>query len=107
MRNMITNALNPELTNCSSVLDDCSVEVPQELNLIPPTVKGIAYSMFGLNALLVIVGGIWLRVHWDSNAVKYRCVTFLLVLWAESHFLNALFFQSTWVPCPSAYWLLG
>ncbi|CAJ1959354.1 unnamed protein product [Cylindrotheca closterium] len=60
--------------------DDCSVEVPQELNLIPPTVKGIAYSMFGLNAFLVLVGGIWLRVYWDSPAVKYSQPGFLALV---------------------------
>lgn len=59
-------------TNSSCFVDDCSVEVPQELNMIPPTIKGIAYTMFGLNAVLVLIGGIWLRVHWNSPEVKYR-----------------------------------
>jgi len=68
---------------CNSIRwigDDCSVEVAQELNLIPPAVKRIAYGMFALNTLLAIIGGIWLRAHWDSPEVKYSQPFFLYLV---------------------------
>ncbi|CAJ1959348.1 unnamed protein product [Cylindrotheca closterium] len=60
--------------------DDCSVDVPQELNLVPHIVETIAYSMFGLNAFRVLVGGIWLRVYRESPAVKYSQPGFLALV---------------------------
>ena len=53
-------------------IDDCSIEVPQELNMVPSAIKVVAFSMFGLNAILALVGGVWLRVYRESPAVKYR-----------------------------------
>ena len=43
------------------------MEVPEELNLIPPAEKGIAFTIFAFNTSVIMVCGIWLYLHRASS----------------------------------------
>jgi hypothetical protein len=50
--------------------DDCSKEVPENMNHLPSTVIIIAYVMFALNALVIVICGVWL--YWQRNSCQVR-----------------------------------
>jgi hypothetical protein len=56
------------------------VEVPEELNLIPPPVKAIAYSMFGFNLLVILICAVWLYWKRETPQVQVSSPIFLLLV---------------------------
>lgn len=58
---------------CESVKwtgDDCSIEVPEETNLIPTTLKVLSYVMVGINFAFIAGCGAWL--YWKRNSAQVR-----------------------------------
>lgn len=68
---------------CESVKwtgEDCSIEVEEEVNLIPTSLKWIAYGMFGLNAGIMFICGLWLLWQKDSPQVRVSQPSFLVLV---------------------------
>ena len=49
---------------------DCSLEVPEDTNLIPLTLKVLAYVMLGVNLTVIVVCGVWL--YWQRHSQQVR-----------------------------------
>ena len=60
--------------------DDCSVEIPENLNSIPSSFKAMAYVMLGLNVLVIVICAVWLYFYRYSAQVKYSQPFFLLLV---------------------------
>ena len=60
--------------------DDCSVEVLEDPNLIPPTLKKLGFAMFGVNAAVVFICATWLYYHRDTTQVKVMQPFFLALV---------------------------
>lgn len=56
------------------------MEVPEELNLIPPPVKAIAYSMLGFNLLVILICTVWLYWKRKTPQVQVSSPIFLLLV---------------------------
>ena len=50
--------------------DDCSIEVLENVNLIPGSLVGMAYAMLGLNVLVIVGCGLWLV--WQRRSTQVR-----------------------------------
>jgi len=50
--------------------DDCSLEVPEDTNMIPMVLKVLAYGMFGINCVTILVCGAWLI--WKRKSTQVR-----------------------------------
>jgi hypothetical protein len=61
-------------------VDDCSIQVPEDTNMISPTLKLIAYIMFGINLLAIIICGSWLYWQRDSPQVRVSQPFFLALV---------------------------
>lgn len=59
---------------------DCSIEVDEDLNLIPPALKALGYCMFGFNCVVVVGCGIWLFLKQDTRQVKVMQPFFLALV---------------------------
>ena len=57
-------------TQVSLSTDDCSLEVPEELNLIPQYMLVVAYTMFGINVITIFGCGAWL--FWQRGTAEVR-----------------------------------
>lgn len=71
------------LQSCSvhfTSLDDCSIEVPEDTNMIPPGIKGAAYGLFGLNVLVIFVWATWLYLKRETPQVQVSEPSFLLLV---------------------------
>jgi len=64
----------------SSVSDDCSIEVPEELNLIPDTMVIIAYTMLAINMTVIFSCAIWLYFQRNSSQVRVSQPFFLCLV---------------------------
>ncbi|CAB9509307.1 unknown protein [Seminavis robusta] len=59
---------------------DCSLEVPENTNMIPPTLKWIAYTMLGINLAVMVLCAIWLFWQKDSTQVRISQPFFLALV---------------------------
>mmetsp|Transcript_28462 Transcript_28462/g.69038 ORF Transcript_28462/g.69038 Transcript_28462/m.69038 type:complete len:719 (+) Transcript_28462:29-2185(+) len=50
--------------------DDCSIEVLEEMNRVPPALKIVAYAMFGISCLVIAICLGWLG--WKRSTVEVR-----------------------------------
>ena len=50
--------------------EDCSIEVPEEVNAIPIALKYTAFAMLGINVIAIIICGIWL--FWKRGTTQVR-----------------------------------
>jgi len=50
--------------------DDCSIEVEEDLNLIPVGVKRMVWSLFGVNCICIVSGALWL--FWKRTSPQVR-----------------------------------
>ncbi|CAB9504877.1 acid type B receptor subunit 2 [Seminavis robusta] len=50
--------------------EDCTIEVEEELNLIPQYMIIIAYTMLGINVMAILLCALWL--FWQRNSVQVR-----------------------------------
>jgi Bacterial extracellular solute-binding proteins, family 3/7 transmembrane sweet-taste receptor of 3 GCPR len=50
--------------------DDCSIEVPEDTNLIPPSLLGMAYAMLGINITVIVGCSLWLI--WQRNTAQVQ-----------------------------------
>jgi hypothetical protein len=57
--------------------DDCSGQVPEDMNSIPTSLKAIAYAMLAFNVIVIIVCLLWLHRCRFSAQVKYSQPFFL------------------------------
>lgn len=57
--------------------DDCSIEVFEDFNLIPPALKILGNVMFGINAAVVMFCAIWLYFKRQTKQVKVMQPFFL------------------------------
>lgn len=60
--------------------DDCSIEVPEELNMVPPELEATMYGMLALNIVIICVCGVWLYIQRESPQVKASQPFFLLLV---------------------------
>jgi gamma-aminobutyric acid type B receptor len=80
------NATNDSiLLTCSldwmfNTQDDCSIEVPEDLNMIPFALKLIAFVMLGFSVVVIVLCGLWLYVQWNSSQVRASQPFFLLLV---------------------------
>ena len=49
---------------------DCATEVPEDTNLIPVTLKVLAFVMLGINLVAIVICGVWL--FWQRNSQQVR-----------------------------------
>lgn len=59
---------------------DCSIEVPEELNMLSPQLIITAYVLAGLNFLLVTICGIWLFMNRKRAHVRMAQPMFLMLI---------------------------
>ncbi|CAB9504119.1 acid type B receptor subunit 2 [Seminavis robusta] len=59
---------------------DCSIPIPEELNMIPQSLKIMAYCLLGINAVLIAGCALWLALHWNSQQVRISQPDFLLLV---------------------------
>lgn len=59
---------------------DCSIEIEEDLNLIPSSLKILAYTMFALNVAFIVGCAGWLFSHWSSDEVRASQPHFLLLV---------------------------
>ncbi|CAB9531047.1 unknown protein [Seminavis robusta] len=60
--------------------DDCSIEVPEDLNLLPPGLLITSYVLVTINFVLVAACGLWLMVHRNRAHVKISQPSFLVLI---------------------------
>ena len=60
--------------------EDCSIEVQEDLNMIPTSLKGLAYALFGINVMVLVVCAVWLISYWNSDQVQASQPFFLLLV---------------------------
>lgn len=60
--------------------DDCSIEVPEDSNAIPPSLAAIVYSMLASNVLVIFVCGVWLYWHRQTPQVRVSQPYFLVLV---------------------------
>ncbi|CAB9519450.1 acid type B receptor subunit 2 [Seminavis robusta] len=60
--------------------DDCSIEVPEDVNLIPRSLKAIAYVMVALNLLVIAICAAWLVWQRKSAQVRASQPCFLMLV---------------------------
>ena len=60
--------------------DDCSIEIPENLNSIPASFKAMAYAMLGINVLVIVICAVWLYFYRYSAQVRYSQPFFLLLV---------------------------
>jgi ABC-type amino acid transport substrate-binding protein len=60
--------------------EDCSKEVPENVNLIPPALKLTAYVMLGINVATIIGCTIWLYLYRHTPQVKGSQPFFLILV---------------------------
>lgn len=60
--------------------DDCSIEVEENLNLIPPSMKWVAYILFGINVGVISFCAGWLVIYRKSEQVKASQPFFLMLV---------------------------
>ena len=68
---------------CSSAKwtgDDCSIEVKEDMNMIPATLKLVAYGMLGINIAVICAGGVWLYKYRDTAQIRFSRPFFLLLV---------------------------
>ena len=73
--------------------DDCSVEVIEDLNLIPRFLHMTGMVMFGINCVACLVCGTWLIMKRNTAQVKFAQPTFLALV-----LLGCLISSSTIIP---------
>lgn len=59
---------------------DCSIAVPEELNLIPQSLKALAFCLLGINGLVILGCGTWLFWNRKSQQVQMSQPSFLLLV---------------------------
>jgi hypothetical protein len=67
-----SNALG--ICECEStkwIGDDCSVQVPVNLDLLPTWLRAIAYSMVGFSMMVIMIYAVWMYRH--RKSVLVRC----------------------------------
>ncbi|CAB9499078.1 acid type B receptor subunit 1 [Seminavis robusta] len=65
---------------CTSIKwtgDDCSLEVPEDTNSIPASLKALTYSMLAINVVVIIICLLWLHHYRFSQQVRYTQPFFL------------------------------
>ena len=60
--------------------DDCSIEVQEDTNMIPTTLKMLAYAMLGINVAVICACGIWLYKYRGTAQVRFSQPFFLLLV---------------------------
>lgn len=68
---------------CSSAKwtgDDCSIEVQEDMNRIPTTLKLLAYGMLGINVAVICACGVWLYKYRDTAQIRFSRPFFLLLV---------------------------
>ncbi|CAB9530803.1 acid type B receptor subunit 2 [Seminavis robusta] len=60
--------------------DDCSIEEPEDLNLLPPGLLITSYVLVTINFVLVAACGLWLMVHRNRAHVKISQPSFLVLI---------------------------
>ncbi|CAB9501374.1 acid type B receptor subunit 2 [Seminavis robusta] len=73
--------------------DDCSIEIPENTNKIPPSLKIGAYCMLGANVAVIVGCAIWLYCYRNTTQVTYSQPFFLLLV-----LLGCLISSSTIIP---------
>jgi hypothetical protein len=68
---------------CSSTKwsgDDCSIEVPENVNLIPVSLKLSAYAMVGINVVTILAAAAWLAWQRNTQQVRVSQPSFLVLV---------------------------
>ena len=60
--------------------DDCSIEVMENTNMIPPVLKILAYCMFFFNMIVIIACGVWLYIHRKRTQIRVSQPFFLVMV---------------------------
>ncbi|CAB9523565.1 acid type B receptor subunit 2 [Seminavis robusta] len=60
--------------------DDCSSEVPEELNMLPSSIVHFAYGLASINFVLVSLCGLWLFRNRTRSQVKISQPLFLVII---------------------------
>ena len=60
--------------------DDCSIEIPENVNLIPLSLKVIAYIMLAMNVITIAICATWLYWKRDTFQVRVSQPSFLLLV---------------------------
>lgn len=80
MRQTLTICIHISLRLLHCQKDDCSVEVSENLNMIPPALKAVGFVMFGINVLVSLVCGLWIIWKRESPQVRRSQPFFLLLV---------------------------
>jgi len=59
---------------------DCSIPVPEDLNMIPQALKVIAYALLGINFVAIVGCGLWLLLNRYSAQVTLSQPSFLVMV---------------------------
>ncbi|CAB9510064.1 acid type B receptor subunit 2 [Seminavis robusta] len=60
--------------------DDCSVELTEDLNLLPSSLVSVSYAMVGINFSLCFFCAVWLFIHRNRAQVRMSQPYFLLLI---------------------------
>ena len=64
------------------IVEDCSIEVMEDLNMIPSSLKVVAYVLFGVNVAVIFYCAGWLVRYRESDQVRASQPYFLMLVLA-------------------------
>jgi hypothetical protein len=89
--------------------DDCSIEVQENLNLIPASLKWTGYGLFGFNLLVISICAAWIIRYRNTAEVRFSQPFFLMLVLLgcliSSSTIVAMAKESSDAACMAVPWL--